>query len=133
MANIVVTNVVTGEVVLRNGEWSDNVVTLGAGITLLKGTLLARETATQKLLPYVKGGDPTVDGTPTAVITYEFTSVAAGDYTIRPAIKGTLSFEKLVIAVDGDNSNIDQVVRDELRTYALPVVDVRDLTELDNQ
>lgn len=70
---------------------------------------------------------------PKAVLTYAVTAAGAGDVAIRAGIKGTYKLERLVIAADGDSSNIDSAVRDQLRDFGLVAANVTELNDLDNQ
>lgn len=133
MANIEVTNVDTGSVVLRNIESADDLLTLAMDQVILEGTILARDSVSGFLVPFVKGGATNENGIPKAVITYELTATAAGEYPVRILQKGTVRTQRLVIEADGDASNVDNVVRDELRNYSIIATDVTELNELDNQ
>jgi len=133
MPNLTVTNVDTGSVVLKQGEFADDLLTLPGAQTVLEGTILARDSVSLKLVPYVKGGTTNEDGIPKAILTYEVTSTGAGDVPIRDMISGSVRAPRLIIDADGDDSNIDAAVLDELRDYALVSVDVSELNILDNQ
>ena len=52
---------------------------------------------------------------------------------VRPLVEGAVCKERLVIDADGDASNIDAAVLDELRDYSIVAVDVKELNILDNQ
>lgn len=131
MPNMTVNNIDLGSVVLRDTEFRDELLTLGADETVLEGTILARATG-GKLVPYATGGAGGA-GTPVAVITYEVTSEDAGDVAIRACVKGSLRKQRMVIHADGDDSNIDNAVIDALRSYSIIAVDVSGSSALDNQ
>ncbi len=133
MANITITNVDLGSVILQDGQFRDDLLTLAGAVTVLEGTILARDSASLKLVLYVKGGSTNENGIPKAVLTYEVVSTGAGDVPIRDMVSGSVRAPRLVIAADGDASNIDAAVLDELRDYSLISIDVQELNILDNQ
>ena len=81
---------------------------------------------------YVKGGVTAENGIPKAILTYEVVAAGAGDESVRAAVAGKYRKEKLVIDADGDDSNIDAAVIDELRDYGLTPIDVDELNIADN-
>jgi len=133
MANLEITNVDQGNVVLADGRFRDELLTFGAGGTVVAGTILARDSSSLKLVPYVKGGITNENGIPKAVVTYDVTATAAGDVPIRALESGEVRAERLVIDADGDNSNVDAAVLDQLRDYKIVAQDVQQLSVLDNQ
>ena len=133
MANLEITNVDQGNVVLADGRFRDELLTFGAGGTVVAGTILARDSSSLKLVPYVKGGSTNENGIPKAVVTYDVTATAAGDVPIRALESGEVRAERLVIDADGDNSNVDAAVLDQLRDYKIVAQDVQQLSVLDNQ
>ena len=70
---------------------------------------------------------------PKAVLTYEVTVTGAGNEPVRVMRKGKLNFNRLVIDADGDNSNVTSAILDQLQNYGLEVINVQDLSTLDNQ
>jgi len=70
---------------------------------------------------------------PLAILTYEIQTVTVTSLVIRAGIKGTYKKERLVIHSDGDDSNVDSIVRDQLRDYGLVATNVFELNDLDNQ
>ena len=133
MANLTVTNVDLGALVLFDPRYDDDVFTGAASTTYLEGTLLARDSSTLKLIPYVKGGTTNGNGIPVAILTPELVTDGAGDYPLRPLLKGEVRADKLIIAADGDNSNVDAGVLDLLRDFGIFAKGNTDLTVLDNQ
>jgi len=131
--NMTVTNNDLGSVILQDGQFRDELLTVGGAVTVLEGTILARDSVSGKLVPYVKGGVTNENGIPKAVLTYEIVAAGAGDEPIRDMVSGTVRASRLVIDADGDASNIDDVVLDELRDYSLVSIDVQELNILDNQ
>lgn len=70
---------------------------------------------------------------PVAILTYEVVATGAGDVPIRAGVAGSYRKERLVIDADGDASNVDNAVMDQLRNYGLVPIDVQELNILDNQ
>jgi len=85
-----------------------------------------------KSVPFEKDG---VGGAqvPKRVLTYDVTAAGAGDVAIRSMVSGMVRLERLVIDSDGDASNVDKAVVDQLRDYAIIPKGVQELSELDNQ
>lgn len=133
MANLTITNLDTGSVIAESGNSRDELLTVAAAGTIAAGTILARSTSTDKLVIFVKGGTTAGNGIPKAVLTYDVVAAAAGDETIRALVSGTVRKERLIIAADGDASNVDDVVLDQLRDYNIDAKDVQELNNLDNQ
>ncbi len=133
MPNIRITNNDLGSVVLRDPQFRDGIITFASAGTLQEGTILAVDSTSLKLVPFVKGGSTNNNGTPKAITTYPVTAVAAGDVPARVGVSGSYRKERLIINADGDASNIDQTVMDQLRDYGLVPIDVQELNILDNQ
>lgn len=133
MSNLTITNIDTGNVIVKSGVFEDNLLTFVGVATIKAGTILARDSVSLKLVPFVKGGVTNENGIPKAVITYAVTSTGAGDIAVRALIAGVVNKSRLVIDADGDATNVDAKVRDQLRDYDIDVVDVTELNELDNQ
>lgn len=129
---MVTTNIDLGSVEIKHGEFESDVLTLSGPDTILAGTILARDSSTEKLVKYVKGGSSNENGIPKAVLTYEVTSATAGahDVPVRPLVKGVVNLNRLVIDADGDNSNIDAPVRDQLRSFGIVPQDVKQLAHI---
>lgn len=133
MANITVTNNDLNSPVLDGAQFRDDVITFAGADTLAPGTILARDSGSLKLVIFVKGGATNENGIPKAILTYEVVATGAGDVPARVAVAGDYRKEKLVIDADGDDSNIDAAVVDQLRDYGLTPVDVTELNIQDNQ
>lgn len=133
MSNLTVTNVDLGSVILEGATFRDELLTFAGAATVAEGTILARDSVSLKLVPFVKGGSTNENGIPKAIVTYDVTATGAGDVAIRAAVAGTYRKERLIINADGDGSNIDAAVLDQLRNYGLVSVDVTELNILDNQ
>ena len=133
MPNITVENVDIGNVILQNAEFRDDVLTFAGADTFVAGTILARDSVSGNLVPFVKGGATNENGIPKAILTYDVEAAGAGDVPVRVGVSGHYRKERLVIDADGDASNVDNVVIDQLRDYSLVPIDVEELNILDNQ
>jgi len=133
MPNITIENVNIGSVILADPDFRDDVVTFAGTGVFLAGTILARDSSTGKFVPFVKGGTTNGNGVPKAILTYEIGRTGAGDLPLRAGVSGKYRKELLVINADGDASNVDAVVMDQLRDYALIPIDVTELNILGNQ
>lgn len=124
MANLEQTDIDFGSLVLETPLFSDELLTVAGAVTLKKGTILARSTATDKLVIFVKGGVTNGNGVPKAVLPEEYVAEGAGDLRVRAIVQGVVNKRRLVIHADGDDSNIDGAVKDQLRDYKITPVDV---------
>jgi hypothetical protein len=122
---------VAGSLVLTAGSGGANAFKAGGiAFTINDGstdfavgdTFTLPVTAGGKLEAYSKTG---TGGTqiPVAVLTYDVVAAGAGDIKVRALIKGILKKKRLIINADGDDSNIDFLVRDQLRRSGLTAVD----------
>lgn len=116
-------------VVLKDAMFRDELLTFAAAGTVAAGTILARNTASGKLVPFVKGGTGGAEA-PKAVLNYDVTVDAAGDVAIRAAIVGKFRKQRLIIAADGNDTNVDAAVIDGLRQVGLTPIDVTETTIL---
>ena len=73
------------------------------------------------------------DDVPVAVASEALTSTTAGDYRCRPCVEGKVKRSKLIIDQFGDADEVDAVVKDELRDYGIFVLEIEELSVLDNQ
>lgn len=133
MANLNITNLDIGSVIVEGAKFRDDIITFAGAATYSAGTILARSTASGKLIAYVKGGGVDGNGVPVAILTYDVTATGAGDISSRAGVSGVYRKEKLIILADGDASNVDNVVMDLLRDYSLIPLDVNEINILDNQ
>lgn len=133
MANMTVTNNDLSGVILSDAKFRDELLTFGGAGTVIAGTILARDSVSLKLVPFVKGGSTNQNGIPKAIVTYDVTAGGAGDVPIRAGVSGVYRKEKLVIDADGNASNVDNAVMDQLRDYGLTPLNVRELNIKDNQ
>ena len=133
MANLTITNNDLGNVILKDAQFRDELLTLAGADDIAEGTILARDSVSLKLVLYVKGGSTNENGIPKAVLTYDASIAGAGDLPVRAMESGEVRAERLIIDADGDASNIDNAVLDQLRDYKIIAVDVDELNIVDNQ
>lgn len=133
MPNMEVTNNQTRGVAIWDPRFKDELVTFAGAGTLLAGTILARDSVSLKMVPFVKGGVANENGIPKAMLLDELVAVGAGDVPCRPIISGVVRRGDLVIDADGDASNVDGAVTDQLRDYGIEAISTTQLAELDNQ
>ena len=130
--SMTVTNVDLGSVELWNGVFQDEVFTAASAKTFLEGTILARLTATGKLVVYEIGGTGGAE-IPLAVLNHDLVVAAPGDVKIRPMLSGKVIKERLVVDADGDDSNITLAILDQMRDFTIVAQNVPDISILDNQ
>ena len=133
MANIEIQNNSTVGVVLFSPTYNVETIVFAGAVTYLAGTILARDSVSLKLVLYVKGGSTNENGIPKAVLTQELEATGAGDLKSNVLIGGHVRLNKLVIDADGDASNVDKAVTDELRDYGIESFTSVQLAEFDNQ
>lgn len=132
MANIDITNIDNGPLVLGDEEFEDGLIAFAGADTFAEGTILARNTSTLKFQLYVKGGSSNGNGVPVGVLTYAVSRTGAGDVMGRVLMKGKVNAKRLIIDADGDDSNIDATVRDLLRNKGIVPEIVTNLSRYDN-
>jgi len=133
MANLTTTNNDIGSVTLRDGEFRNDTLTFTGAATIAAGTILARDSVSLKLVPFVKGGVANENGIPKVIAMSDVVATGAGDLPTRVAVSGAYRKERLIIDADGDDSNIDAAVIDQLRDYGIVPINVDELNILDNQ
>lgn len=132
MPNITRTTVDIGSIILSNAQFRDELLTFGGAATVLAGTILARDSVSLKLVPFVKGGSTNGNGVPKAIVTADTTATGAGDVPIRAMIGGEVRAERLIINADGTAANVDGAVVDQLRAYGITPISVTELNDYDN-
>lgn len=133
MANVTSSNVDLGAIAVKDAVFSDELVNFASGDAFAAGTILARHSSNNKLILFVKGGNSNGNGIPKAVLAYPIERANAGDVTARVLVRGQVNRDRLIIDADGDGSNIDEVVLDQLRAYGIVASPVEQLAQLDNQ
>lgn len=126
------TQIDNSSVALGHNEFTDELLTFAGAATVAAGTILARDSVSLKLVPFVKGGVANENGIPKAVVTYAVTAAGAGDVAVRALVSGEVRKEKLIINADGDGSNVDAAVLDGLRNYGITALAVDELNIYDN-
>ena len=99
----------------------DEVFTVADTVVYLEGTILVRDTTSKKLIPYVKATHGSSDFAK-YVLPYAVTATATGDIkanVIKSAEYPGLDKDLLVIQADGDATNVDAEVLDQLRDYGI--------------
>lgn len=124
MANREETSIDIGALKFETGEHEHHLLTLAGTDDIAKGTILARHSGTGKFSLFVKGGSSNGNGIPKGVLTHDVSRVGAGDVPVSVLTKGTVNQKRLIIDADGDDSNIDAAVLDQLRDYGITPVDV---------
>lgn len=127
MATVVTTNMDVGCIAFGECEFDDEILTVGGAVTVLAGTILARDTSTLKLVPFVIGGSTNGNGVPGKVLTYDVTSTGAGDVPIRALSAGKVKKERLIEDGDGDGDNLTALHFDALRSVSIVPVSVEQL------
>lgn len=106
--------------------WDTAVAGTGQSATWPKGTLLARNSSTKKLVPYVDGGG-TGTNEPVAVLREALTFAASGDLRTRVIKSGKLNKTKL--SKLDDATAIDTLVFDKLlKNTGITLQSVNDLS-----
>lgn len=113
-------------------EFRDDLLTFGGAATVLAGTILARDSVSLKLVPFVKGGSTNQNGIPKAITLIDVVATGAGDVPVRALVRGEVNTNRLVINADGNATNVDKAVEDQLRAYGLVCVAVKQLAGTDN-
>lgn len=131
--NMTVTNNNIASPVMEEGQFKDDTLTFTGADVYVAGTILARDSSTLKLIAFVKGGSTNGNGIPKTILTYDVTATGAGDIAVRVPTSGAFRKEKLVIDADGDDSNVDAAVIDQLRDYGLTATSVVEQNIADNQ
>lgn len=132
MANITTTSIDNGTVEFDEADFLDETLTVAGALTVKAGTLLARDSVSLKLVPFVVGGSTNNNGIPVAVITYEVVATGAGDIPVRALVRGAVKKERLVVQAAGDGSTITKAHLEVLRDYGILAMSVKQLAGLDN-
>ncbi len=133
MANSTVNNVDLGSIEVDGAIYQDDVVNFAGADAYAAGTIMARDSVSGKLRVFVKGGSTNENGIPKVVLSYPIERSGAGDVHTRVLVKGHINRDRLIIDADGDGSNVDDVVLDQLRNYGIVASPVEQLAQLDNQ
>ena len=117
MGDPIITNNDNGSVIIE-GQ-ADRFATFTAPASVVpEGTILALTDSTNKYVVFVKGGTANINGTPSAVLTYDVDGGAGGDKDVSLLVEGKVDQNRCIIAADGDASNIDAVVLSQLQDFS---------------
>lgn len=133
MPNLDITNIDNGHLQIGECFHRDDTLTFAGADTLAAGTILARDSVSENLVIYVKGGVTNENGVPKVVLPYEVVATGASNVAVRVIVGGVVNATRLIIDADGDATNIDAPVLDQLRSYGIVPTDVAQLGALDNQ
>jgi hypothetical protein len=120
-----------GGVGLREIESMDGLLTLTSGPSTIKaGTILARDSVSLKFVPYAIGGSTNGNGIPKAVLLQDVVDAGTGthDVPVRPAIKGVVNRNRLIVFADGTGANLTTAIEDSLRAFGITPVAVQQLS-----
>lgn len=126
------TDIDTGHVELGPCEYDVNaIVSFASADDFAEGTILARDTSTNKWVLFVPAGNTNGNGIPKGVLAKRLTKVAsgAGDLIGSVITFGEVNQDRLVI--DGGGS-ITKVIVDALRLYGIRPRPVNQLGVYDN-
>ena len=133
MADPVITNNDVGQIALGNHcDFEHHVWTAGGADTLVAGTIVARLTSTGKWGIYAPAGSLGLE-IAKGVLTYDAVATGAGDVPVAVLVRGTVNQDRLIIDADGDGSNVDEAVIDDLLDNGILAKPVTQLAQLDNQ
>ena len=132
MADPTITNVDVGQIAIAVSDFEHHLWTAGAADTLVAGTIMARLTSTGKWGIYDPGGSLGLE-IARGVLTYEATAAAGGDVPVSVLVRGTVNQTRLIIDADGDDSNVDEAVIDDLNDHGILAKPVLQIAQLDNQ
>lgn len=134
MANIEITNIDNRTSRMHVKTFADDTFTAASAV-YADGTVLARNTATGKLVPYASAGLNGAD-TPVTVLTYEIDATgAAGDKPVRVPVDAEFNRDLLIehgVGLVKDQANPWKVY-DSLQDYNISSVSVSEENILDNQ
>ena len=129
-----ITNNDLGNGIIALGEFESQLMTSAGAATYLDNTLVAMDTSTLKLVPYVKGGSTNGNGVIYGILTNGFAAAGAGDTAVRVVTGPNTKIVKdyLVIHADGDASNVDNAVKLLAIDVGINIVESKDLHVADN-
>ena len=129
MANITITNVDTGSVVLEAWATVDGILenTGVAEDTFVAGTLLGRSTADGHLYPYDSEGENGLDA-PKYVLTYDVTLAATSETPVTVLSAGKVNSNRLVV----HGGSVTAADLDALLNRPIIPIAVNQLGQIDN-
>jgi len=134
---ITITNVDLGSIFLQSFAigFENDTLTVPANTTISEGTILARDSVSGNLVPFVTDGSTNENGIPKTVISYDVVNgtTSAVNQAVRVPVTAKVRAQRLIIQADGDNSNVTAAVKDQLRDFGIHPIAVDDESILDNQ
>lgn len=124
MPTVVNTSINVGSVALGDEALRDELLTFAGAATVAAGTILARDSVSLKMVPFVKGGSTNGNGIPKGLVTYDVVALGAGDVPCRVLEFGKVNKQRLIINADGTGANVDNAVLDQLRAFGITPQDV---------
>ena len=118
--------------IIEAGVFESRLMTAAGADTFLDNTLVAHDTSTLKIVPYVKGGSTNGNGVVYGLLTKGFVAAGAGDTPVRIMKGGKVLTDKTVIDADGTSTNIDNAVKFLCADKGLHLVDSTSLHVADN-
>jgi hypothetical protein len=133
MANKVITNVDSGSVEIRDGEFRDGVVTFAGADTYVAGTILAVLDAAPAgaWVLWDSGGAGGAE-VAKAVLTADLEATGAGDVPARVLVAGVVNKNRLIEDGTGTGANVTEAVVRELQNQGSTALDVDQLGRVDN-
>ena len=117
------------KLLLGNNIFRDDVFTAAGANTYPAGTVLARDTASSKLVVYVSGGSGGEE-VPTAILRNELITTGSGDTKIRSVIAGEARLDQVT---EFGGTTLTILERDELKNASgIILLEDNDLSVLDN-
>jgi hypothetical protein len=132
MADPTITNVDVGQIAIAASDFEHHLWTAGGADTLVAGTILARLTSTGKWGIYAPAGSLGLE-IARGVLTYDAVAGGSGDVPVSVLVRGTVNQDRLIIDADGDGSNVDEAVIDDLNDHGILAKPVLQIAQLDNQ
>jgi hypothetical protein len=132
MADPTITNVDVGQIAIAVSDFEHHVWTAGGADELVAGTIVARLTSTGKWGIYAPAGTLGLE-IARGVLTYNAVATGAGDVPVSVLVRGTVNQDRLIIDADGDGSNVDEAVIDDLNDHGILAKPVLQIAQLDNQ
>lgn len=114
--------------------WDTAVAGTGESGVVKDNTIVAMDTSTLKLVPYVKGGSTNGNGVIYGIVTNGFTATTSGDTPVRVLTGPNTKVLKkyLVIHADGTYTNIDNAVKLLALGVGINIVESKSLHVADN-
>lgn len=133
MGTPTVTNLNHNDGILKRGKSIDILLTATGAHTFKKNTLLALDSVSLKAVPFAIGGVTNDNGIPRFLLPYEVVAAGAGDTKVSALQECEVATARVVVDADGDASNITNAEKVLCKQNGIVLVDVQNVTVLDNQ